>query len=93
MDSVADAVAHHHERFDGTGYPASLSGERIPIAARIVSVASAFEAMLSSRPYRAAHSTPDALDEMRRCTGTQFDPDVVAALERVVASVASDRDL
>jgi diguanylate cyclase (GGDEF)-like protein/PAS domain S-box-containing protein len=93
MDSVADAVAHHHERFDGTGYPASLSGEQIPIAARIVSVASAFEAMLSSRPYRAAHSTPDALEEMRRCTGTQFDPDVVGALERVMAGVVPGHEL
>jgi diguanylate cyclase (GGDEF)-like protein len=85
MDSVADAVAHHHERFDGSGYPAALSGARIPLAARIVSVASAFEALLSARPYRAAQTVADALEEMRRCTGTQFDTDVVAALERVAS--------
>jgi HD-GYP domain-containing protein (c-di-GMP phosphodiesterase class II) len=85
MHRVADAVAHHHERFDGTGYPAALSGAEIPLAARIVSVASAFEALLSVRPYRAAQSLADALEEMRRCTGTQFDPEVVAALERVAS--------
>ena len=85
MDSVADAVAHHHERFDGTGYPAALSGAEIPLPARIVAVASAFEALLSCRPYRAAQTVADALEEMRRCTGTQFDPDVVAALERITS--------
>ena len=76
-------MAHHHERFDGTGYPAALSGREIPLAARIVAVAAAFQALLNDRPYRAAQTVADALEEMRRCTGTQFDPDVVAALERV----------
>jgi diguanylate cyclase (GGDEF)-like protein len=90
MDSLADAVAYHHERFDGTGYPSALRGDQIPLAARIVAAASSFEAMLSSRPYREAHSLPDALDEMRRCTGTQFDPDVVSALERVMVAVRPD---
>ena len=86
LDSLADAVAHHHERFDGTGYPAALSGREIPLAARIVAVAAAFQALLNDRPYRAAQTVADALEEMRRCTGTQFDPDVVAGLERVVSS-------
>ncbi len=90
MDSLADAVAYHHERFDGTGYPAALRGDQIPLAARIVAAASSFEAMLSSRPYREAHSLPDALEEMRRCTGTQFDPEVVSALERVMVAVRSE---
>ena len=85
LDAVADAVAHHHERFDGTGYPAALSGRDIPLAARIVAAASAFQALLNDRPYRAAQTVADALDEMRRCAGTQFDPDVVAGLERVVS--------
>jgi HD-GYP domain-containing protein (c-di-GMP phosphodiesterase class II) len=86
LDAVADAVAHHHERFDGTGYPAALSGGEIPLAARIVAVASAFQALLNAWPYRAAQTVADALEEMRRCTGTQFDPDVVAALERVMSN-------
>ena len=86
LDSVADAVAHHHERFDGTGYPAALMGHEIPLTARIVAAASAFQALLNDRPYRAAQTAADALDEMRRCAGTQFDPDVVAALERVVSA-------
>ena len=89
LDALADAVAHHHERFDGTGYPAALSGLDIPLAARIVAVASTFQALLNARPYRVAQSVADALEEMRRCAGTQFDPDIVAALERIVSSAAS----
>ena len=86
MDAVADAVAHHHERFDGTGYPAALGGAEIPLAARIVAVASAFQALLNTRPYRPAQTVADALEEMRCCAGTQFDPDVVAALVKLVSS-------
>ena len=85
FDSLANAMAHHHERFDGTGYPAALSGRDIPLAARIVAAASAFQALLNTRRYHAAQSVADALDEMRRCAGTQFDPEVVAGLERVVS--------
>ena len=85
FDSVADAVAHHHERFDGTGYPLALSGQQIPLGARIVAVASTFQALVNYRPYRPERSVDDALEEMRRCAGSQFDPEVVAVLERVLA--------
>jgi diguanylate cyclase (GGDEF)-like protein/putative nucleotidyltransferase with HDIG domain len=85
LDAVADAVAYHHERFDGTGYPAQLKGEAIPVIARIVAVASTFQALVNRRPYRLERSHEDALAEMRRCAGSQFDPAVVAALERVLS--------
>jgi len=84
LDAVADAVAHHHERFDGDGYPARLKGEEIPLTARIVAVASTFQALVARRPYRPERSQAEALEEMRRCSGSQFDPEIVAALERVL---------
>jgi diguanylate cyclase (GGDEF)-like protein len=78
-------IRHHHEHWDGSGYPLGLSGEEIPIGSRIVLVADAFEAMTTDRCYRDAMSVEAALAEMRRCSGSQFDPDVVAALERSLA--------
>jgi putative nucleotidyltransferase with HDIG domain len=82
---VVEMARHHHERFDGNGYPDGLAGEDIPLAARILSVADAFDAMTSDRPYRAALSTEDALAEVRRNAGTQFCPAVVAALDAAFA--------
>ncbi len=67
-------IRHHHERYDGNGYPDGLAGERIPLLARIVAVTDAFDAMTTTRSYRHALPVPAALDEMRRCAGTQFDP-------------------
>jgi putative two-component system response regulator len=69
----------HHERWDGTGYPAGLRGEEIPISGRIVSVADAFDAMTHARPYKEAFPVARAVAEIARCSGTQFDPCVVAA--------------
>ena len=77
-----DIARHHHERFDGAGYPDGLAGEDIPIAARILSVADTLDAMTNSRPYRDAMSFTSALEEIRANAGTQFCPRVVAALER-----------
>ena len=74
---ILPSVLHHHERWDGTGYPRGRAGERIPLEARILSVADSFDAMTSTRPYRAPRQASDALDELRRCAGTQFDPDLV----------------
>jgi HD-GYP domain-containing protein (c-di-GMP phosphodiesterase class II) len=68
------AILHHHERWDGTGYPGRIAGEAIPIEARLISVADAYDAMTSHRPYQATLSIRDALDELGRCAGTQFDP-------------------
>lgn len=79
---IAEIVRHHHERFDGTGYPDKLAGDRIPIVSRIISVADAYNAMTSGRPYRAALSTHEARRRLREGEGTQFDPQVVAAFEK-----------
>jgi HD-GYP domain-containing protein (c-di-GMP phosphodiesterase class II) len=78
---VHDMARHHHERYDGGGYPDGLAGAEIPLAARILSVADAFDAMTSDRPYRPALAVDDAAAEIRRNAGTQFCPQVVAALE------------
>ncbi|MFC9066457.1 MULTISPECIES: HD-GYP domain-containing protein [Streptomyces] len=80
LGEAVDAALHHHESFDGSGYPAGLAGRRIPEAARIVAVADAFDAMTSTRSYRRARPVGEALAELRRCAGTQFDPRMVAAL-------------
>ena len=76
---TAGLVRSSHERFDGTGYPDALDGGAIPLGASIIAVCDAFDAMVSQRPYRAAMSTGDAVIELRRCAGTQFDPEVVGA--------------
>ncbi len=81
---VAPVVRHHHERWDGGGYPTGLAGEDIPLLARIVTVADSYEAMTSDRPYRAACPTAFAVDELRRHAGAQFDARVVAAFERAL---------
>jgi diguanylate cyclase (GGDEF)-like protein len=82
---LADCVLHHHERWDGRGYPRGLSGEAIPPAARIVFVADAFDAMTTDRAYRRKLGVPAAVAELERCSGTQFDPAAVAALVDEVA--------
>ena len=83
LASVAGVVRSSHERYDGTGYPDRLAGEAIPIGARIVAVCDAFAAMTSERPYQPKVSTADALAELRRCAGSQFDPNVVHAFVAV----------
>jgi HD-GYP domain-containing protein (c-di-GMP phosphodiesterase class II) len=70
-------VLYHHERWDGTGYPTGRAGEEIPVEARVLAVADAFDAMTSDRPYRPALSHREALDEVERCSGSQFDPTIV----------------
>jgi diguanylate cyclase (GGDEF)-like protein len=82
IEPVDTWVLHHHERWDGSGYPLGLAGEEIPLGARIIFVADAFEAITAERPYRPAQSAEAALAELRANAGTQFDSRVVAALER-----------
>jgi two-component system cell cycle response regulator len=82
---VSRLVRSSHERWDGGGYPDGLAGESIPVGARIVFACDSLDAMISERPYRPARSPEQALAEMRRCAGTQFDPDVVDALVAAVA--------
>jgi two-component system, cell cycle response regulator len=83
-------VRASHEHYDGNGYPDGLRGEDIPLGARIVSVCDAYDAMTSDRPYQRAMTAVDAIAELRRCAGTQFDPAVVAAFCRVSASITAD---
>ena len=82
---IASLVRGHHEHWDGTGYPDGLAGEDIPLGARVISVADAFTAMVTARPYSAAIDPYAALAEIVRCSGTQFDADVVTAFEAVLA--------
>jgi diguanylate cyclase (GGDEF)-like protein/putative nucleotidyltransferase with HDIG domain len=79
VEPVASWVLHHHERWDGDGYPERLGGERIPLGSRILLVADAYDAMTTDRVYRSRLSHERAMAELERCAGTQFDPDVVAA--------------
>jgi diguanylate cyclase (GGDEF)-like protein len=79
VDPVATWVLHHHERWDGHGYPARLSGDQIPLGSRILFVADAYEAMTADQAWRRAMTPSAAIAELERCAGTQFDPDVVAA--------------
>lgn len=85
LRAALDGVAHHHERFDGLGYPSGLAGEAIPLTARIVAVADCFEALTTARPYRPAKSVAEALVVVQERAGSQFDPDVVEALDKVLA--------
>ncbi|OGW34430.1 MAG: hypothetical protein A2X58_14395 [Nitrospirae bacterium GWC2_56_14] len=85
LQKYIPAVRHHHEWFDGEGYPDRLRGEDIPLHAAIISVADAFDAMTSVRPYRNPRSQADALDELTRCSGTQFNPQVVEVFHKVLA--------
>ena len=80
VDPVAEWVLHHHERWDGNGYPDGLAEDAIPLGARIIFVADAYDAMTSDRVYRERLSEEEALEELESCAGTQFDPAVVAAL-------------
>jgi putative nucleotidyltransferase with HDIG domain len=85
LGDAVPAIRHHHERFDGTGYPHRIGGDEIPLGARIIHVADALDSMLTTRIYRAARPASEALDELRRAAGTQFCPRCVGALERVLA--------
>jgi diguanylate cyclase (GGDEF)-like protein/putative nucleotidyltransferase with HDIG domain len=84
LHTLMPAVHHHHENWDGTGYPQELRGEEIPLAARIIRVSEAYQAMMSTRPYQAGRSAPAARRELQRCSGTHFDPAVVEAAMRVL---------
>ncbi len=95
---VIEGVRHHHERYDGTGYPDGLVGNQIPLAARIIMLCDSIDAMLSDRPYRKALSVAHVRAELLRCAGTQFDPRIVdiilrrSTLERAAALVRPESD-
>jgi two-component system, cell cycle response regulator len=90
LSDVAPIVRSSHERWDGGGYPDGVLGEAIPLGARIIAVCDAYDAMTTTRPYREAMSEDDAMAELRRCAGHQFDPSVVAAFERVIEARHAD---
>jgi HD-GYP domain-containing protein (c-di-GMP phosphodiesterase class II) len=83
LSKSAEVVRHHHERYNGMGYPSGLIGEKIPLGSRIISVADAYDAMTTERPYKKAMTHEEALLELNRCSGTQFDPRVVKAFIEV----------
>jgi diguanylate cyclase (GGDEF)-like protein len=84
LAGVGELIRASHERWDGNGYPDGLAGDKIPLGARIIAVCDAYDAMTGDRPYRLALLPKDALAELRRCAGTQFDADVVAAFEAAI---------
>lgn len=90
LHPVAAIVRSHHERIDGRGYPDGLRGEEIPLEARIVAVADSYDAMTSQRLYRVRVSSAEAVNEMKRCAGTQFDAAVVDVLVQLFVSGALD---
>ncbi|HLS28507.1 MAG TPA: HD domain-containing phosphohydrolase [Opitutales bacterium] len=95
MAAAAEIVYSHHERFDGSGYPRGLKGEEIPRGARIFAVADAYDAIRFERPYSPARTAEETLREIRRCSGTYFDPEVVEVLEKCqdrIEELWSDRE-
>jgi HD-GYP domain-containing protein (c-di-GMP phosphodiesterase class II) len=86
LEGATPILLYHHERWDGTGYPFGLSGERIPLEARIFSVVDAYDAITSDRPYREARGHEEAMGEITRNAGTQFDPAIVSSFQRLMAS-------
>jgi putative nucleotidyltransferase with HDIG domain len=89
LQSLIPIILHHHEHYDGTGYPDRLKGLEIPLEARIVCLADSVEAMVSDRPYRRALDFDQILEEVRHFSGSQFDPDVVIAFEQIVEKMGS----
>lgn len=77
LEQIADLILYHHERWDGNGYPARLKGEEIPLLSRIITVVDSFDVMVNDRPYHKAMAVSDAIEELKRCSGTQFDPNIV----------------
>ncbi len=90
LSKVADAVLHHHESFDGSGYPDGLAATNIPMASRIVAVVDAYCAMIDERSYKAPRTSDEARAEVLRCSGTQFDPQVVQAVLDAIAEVDAE---
>ena len=82
---LAKLILHHHERWDGAGYPGKLQGEEIPYLSRVLAVADAYESMTGTRVHRAPLSRIEALAELERCAGSQFDSDVVKAFQEMLS--------
>ena len=85
LHALAPIVRAHHERWDGTGYPDQLKGEGIPFISRLICVVDSYMAIITDRPYQQARTSEEALAELQRCAGTQFDPAVVRAFSELLA--------
>ena len=92
-ENVVDIISHHHDYFDGGRHNQTIKGEEIPLGARIISVADAYQAMTSDRPYRRALSIMDALEELDWCSGSQFDPMVADIMIRLIQEKQMERSL
>ena len=79
IDNILPAILYHHERFDGKGYPLGLKGGEIPLLARVLSIVEAYQAMISPRPQRRRKTREEAISELRKEAGSQFDPDIAKA--------------
>lgn len=86
LSNVIPLILHHHERYDGLGYPSQLKGEEIPYLARVLTVVDSFDAMTSDRPYRRGKSFDEAIEEIKLCSGTQFDPQIASSFIRILLS-------
>ncbi|GAA0177331.1 diguanylate cyclase [Clostridium sediminicola] len=84
LQNISPLILHHHERFDGTGYPSNLKGDEIPYLVRVLTVVDSFDAMTSNRPYNKAKTYEEAVEELKRCSGTQFDPEIAKAFIEVI---------
>lgn len=80
LEDTVEVILYHHEKFDGTGYPEGIKGDKIPLAARIVAIADTIDAMMRDRPYRKALSYSQLIDELKKGSGTQFDPEIVTLI-------------
>jgi HD-GYP domain-containing protein (c-di-GMP phosphodiesterase class II) len=87
LSPLVPMIRHHHEWYDGTGYPDGLKGEEIPLGARVISIADAYDTITGKRPYKDPISHEEALEELKRCSGTQFDPEFVEAFCRAMSEV------
>jgi HD-GYP domain-containing protein (c-di-GMP phosphodiesterase class II) len=93
LTKIREMIRHHHERFDGSGYPDGLAGGEIPLGARIIAIADAYDTMTSDRPYKKAHSFTASCAELERCAGTQFDPELIRVFIAAVHEKHSSADL
>ena len=87
---IAEAILSHHERWDGGGYPRGLKGEEIPLIARILTIVDAYDAITNDRPHSSARTRNAALNELRRCAGTHFDPNLVEVFVRLMSRVDAE---
>jgi diguanylate cyclase (GGDEF)-like protein len=92
LKNVVPIILHHHEKYDGKGYPCSLKGEDIPYLARVLTVADSFDAMTSNRPYNKRKTYEEAVEELKRCSGTQFDPQIAEVFCEVILENSSKLD-